>query len=192
MPLKNAYPPKYADKFKEGVEKGLKKSKNAQAIWNYLEVSGRDYDVIILPDDGSDLSKNGQMLTEPDQSVEGQRGRKEYDKYEKGPIPRPLVLWNPNYEFKYYGDVEGVVTASNGDRKAKSANILDPYILLDKNFSQLRMIRLTLAKMPPEIILYHELGHVKQYYEAGGTDILWKEKRRRDACKSFEKFRKKI
>src|SRR3954471_24264091 len=82
------------------------RTKTGRAIWNYLEASGIDYDVVMLG-----AGENfGQMLTDLDHSSpDAERGRTRAFKvfFKDKTIVRPVVLWNPKYDFDYFGDVQG-------------------------------------------------------------------------------------
>lgn len=157
--------------FKIAVFEGLKQSRTAHRIWTWLEKDGRDFDLLVL--DGN--QNFGQMLTESDQSgPDAQRGRQHHRAvFGDREIPRPTVLWNPDYDFDYFGDVKGVEINAAGDVAPMDTNRKQGYLYrykLPLGKQTVRVIRVTKGKMPAWVVLYHELGHVKQYYEGGSAD----------------------
>jgi len=171
------------DAYVQAFANGGMMSKTAFSIGAYLNHPDRPFDVIILGPD----ENYGQMLTDMDSS--GEEARYARDKYEEHfgtrVIARPVVLWNPNYKFTYFGEITGIKT--NGD----GSIVLQTYDDLVKGdifyryktpgqFSrliQIPTVRFTKNQMPAWLVFYHELGHVKQYYEGGVTknaaDIIW-------------------
>src|SRR5262245_45647439 len=94
--------------FKQAIFEGIRQSRTAHSIWTWLEKEGdkREFDVLVLT-----AGENfGQMLTEGDQSSpDADRGRTKYlQEFRVNSLPRPVVLWNPKYDFEYFGDVQGV------------------------------------------------------------------------------------
>ena len=155
--------------FRLAIDEGLKSSRNANTIWNWLQKRENEYDVLVL---GRGL-EFGQMLTEGDQSgPDAERGRNHYLQVFGGnKIERPVVLWCPSYDFDYFGDVEGVELGAAGDVKPIPVTKAGGYLWQQKGklgLQKVRVIRVTEGKMPAWVVLFHELGHVKQYFEAGG------------------------
>ncbi|MEN8177257.1 MAG: hypothetical protein ABFS39_01380 [Pseudomonadota bacterium] len=161
--------------FKIAVFEGIKQSATAHRIWTWLEKSERDFDVIILGQ-GENF---GQMLTEQDRSgVDAVRARGHYSNiFGTTTILRPVVLWNPNYQFDYFGDVKGVHINSSGDITPMSYRERKGYIYHYKVRSarnKVTVVRVTQAKMPSWIVLFHELGHVTQYFKGNAPlDSAW-------------------
>ena len=162
--------------FKMAIFEGIKQSRTAHTIWTWLEKEGakREFDVMLL-DPGENF---GQMLTEGDQSSpDAERGRARYLKDFGGDtLPRPAVLWNPRYDFEYYGDVAGVTVNASGDMVPEPTSKPGGYHYQYKGkfgTQKIRVVRVTRAFMPAWIVLFHELGHVKQYFE-GGDLAAWK------------------
>ncbi len=152
---------------------GIKQSRTALNLWTWLDKDneGRDFDVVVL----ADTDNFGQMLTESDQSgPDAERGRlRALEALGRKTIERPVVLWNPSYAFPYYGDVKGVTFNSSGDTKAEPTKSTEGYYYQYKSgiaTLEARVIRVTKSQMPAWIVLYHELGHVKQYFDCGGAD----------------------
>jgi hypothetical protein len=155
--------------FRLALDEGLSRSRSAAQIWSWLQKSDREFDVIVL---GRGL-EFGQMLTEGDKSgPDAERGRQHYLQTFGGTtIARPVVLWNPHYDFDYFGDVDGVEIGAAGDIKPIEARRAGGYVYQQKGkmgIARVRVIRVTAGKMPAWVVLFHELGHVKQYFEAGG------------------------
>jgi len=162
--------------FRLGIDQGTSASKTAAMIWDWLKQPGRDYDALVLPN-GINF---GQMLTEHDQtSADSIKGREQYNlAFNTTVMKRPCALWNAQYEFEYFGDVldEDISMNLSGDITVKPPNVAGGYVyqVPRKGFGPLktRVIRVTAGKMPAWLVLFHELGHVKQYFEAG--DAQWK------------------
>lgn len=139
------------------------------AIWDFLQGDGRDFDVVVLQP-GETF---GQMMVESDpDSEETVRARNAYHAHTGTRVlARPTVFWCPTYEFDYYGDVDGVSMQGDGTIMPMSnINNLPPgayyytYLAAGRAVS-VPVIRYTRASMPAWLVLYHELGHVKQYYQ---------------------------
>lgn len=159
--------------FKTAIYEGMKQSRTAYNLWTWLDKDGegRDFDVVVL----ADTDNFGQMLTESDQSgPDAVRGRQcALEALGGNTIVRPTVLWSPSYAFTYYGDVKGVAFNSSGDTIAERTKSTGGYYYqykLGKATHEVRVIRVTKSQMPAWIVLYHELGHVKQYFDCGGAD----------------------
>lgn len=162
---------------------GLKQSKTAMKIFTYLEKPKLPFDVIIL----SRGENYGQMLTDQDQSgAEAVVARDKYNEhFGTRTIARPTVLWNPFYDFEYFGDVTGVRLTPDGQiypkllGELKSGDYYYQYKTTGKFARTIKVpvVRCTLSTMPAWIVLYHELGHVKQYFEGGNNAVnTWIEK----------------
>ena len=158
--------------FKLAVFEGIKQSRTANSIWTWLQRTGmeRNFDVVVL----QDQDKFGQMLTETDRSgPDAVRGRNRALQQLGGQtLARPVVLWNPNYKFTYYGDVKGVKFNTAGDAVSERARARGGYYYQWSSSFHARVIRVTESLMPAWIVLFHELGHVKQYFE-GGSEGAW-------------------
>jgi hypothetical protein len=157
--------------FRLALDEGLSRSRNATQIWNWLQKPDREFDIIVL---GRGL-QFGQMLTEGDKSgPDAERGRQHYlQTFGGDKITRPVVLWNPHYDFDYFGDVDGVEIGAAGDIKPIEAKRAGGYVYQQKGkmgIARVRVIRVTEGRMPAWVVLFHELGHVKQYFEAGGLN----------------------
>lgn len=146
-----------------------RKSHTGWAIWDFLQHDGRDFDVVVL-NPGESF---GQMMVETDPvSEETVRARNAYHVHTGTRVlARPTVFWCPTYEFDYYGDVDGVTMQGDGTIMPMS-NIdnLPQGAYYYKYQAGARVvsvpvIRYTKASMPAWLVLYHELGHVKQYYQ---------------------------
>ncbi len=157
---------------KIAIYEGIRCSRTAHSLWTWLDKDGegRDFDLIVLGT-GQNF---GQMLTEKDQSGDDAlRARTVYfEKFEDNEIVRPVVLWNPSFEFDYFGDVKGVDVSNSGDivprPTSKSGGYYYQYPLGSFGSTKARIVRVTKGKMPAWIVLFHELGHVKQYFDGGG------------------------
>lgn len=166
--------------YEASIATGKAKSQTCKAIMEYLNDGShsRPFDVILLDD-----SENfGQMLTESDQtSVDANNARGKFkNAFKEDKIGYPVVLWNPYYKFEYFGDVDGVKMNPSGDVVKKQYSELksgDMYLQTVNSFgaSQTPVVFMIEAEMPSWIVLFHELGHVKQYYESGG-EADWKKK----------------
>lgn len=158
--------------FELALHEGLRVSRTALLIWRYLQTPGRDFDVVTL---GAN-EMFGQMLMDADRAgedaVRGQQKYREMNGLDKAdPMPRPAVLWNPKWNFEYFGDCKGVTVNARGDViEAKSEYV---YKVKKKGLQQsFNVIRVTKSVMPPWVVLFHELGHMKQYFE-GGSASAW-------------------
>ncbi len=178
------------------IKEGMKYS-TGKAIMEYLADSNRPFDVVVIKNG----STYGQMLTHQDKSspdvITARQAYKEafggaQDNSSTMQIVRPTVFWCPDYKFEYYGDVVGCTQDSYGVMKPKKtlaelksgeyyyrfyvANILKPG---EKTATEIPVVRYTKGFMEPWIVLYHELGHVKQYWEGGAAneaETKWVEK----------------
>lgn len=146
-----------------------RRTQTGWAIWDFLQHDGRDFDVVVL-NPGETF---GQMMVESDpQSEETVRARDAYQAHTgTRTLARPTVFWCPTYEFDYYGDVDGVTMQRDGTIMPM-ANINNlpqgAYYYAyraGKRVVSVPVIRYTRASMPSWLVLYHELGHVKQYYQ---------------------------
>jgi len=115
------------------------------------------------------------MLTESDQpGVDASAGRARFEHtFSEKKIAYPVVLWNPYYKFEYFGDVEGAVLDRGGSvtvRREQALKPGDPYYHHVKGMITIKIpvVLMVDATMPSWLVLFHELGHVKQYYESGG------------------------
>jgi hypothetical protein len=160
--------------FQVNVHNAIKVSSAARKIWDYLQQQKCEFDVVILGR-GQNF---GQMLTEQDQSSADVAGARDvYRQVFSTPrnpaskIIRPVVLWNPDYQFEYFGNVEGAKIEPNGDIKPLGPREPGGYVYKYKTAFSVttRVIRLTRAKMASWIVLFHELGHTKQFWEGGAT-----------------------
>ena len=171
MPVRNTYAQRGANvsDFTTAVTTAKSRSAAAGNIWTNLSLTGREFDVIVL----AATETYGQMLTESDRSSpEAIRARQAYTTLTNNTtIDKPVVLWNPSYHFKYYSDVVGVKTLTDGTMSLCKWNDTPGYVMLKGNI-RITVIQAVLNDMPPEITLFHELGHVKQYY-AGGGELAW-------------------
>ena len=146
-----------------------RRTQSGWAIWDFLEHDGRDFDVVVL-NPGETF---GQMMVENDPvSDETVRARDAYQVHTRTrTLARPTVFWCPTYEIDYYGDVDGVTMQGDGTIMPMS-NINNlpqgayyyKYLAAGRAVS-VPVIRYTRASMPAWLVLYHELGHVKQYYQ---------------------------
>lgn len=162
----------------------MAKSTKAKEILTYLQDASRAFDVVVIPNG----STYGQMLTEQDRSSpEVLVARAEYQRAFNLQAPiviaRPTVFWCADYRFEYYGDVVGCVSKPNGDM-TPIVNVAqlrpgDFYLqytttLYGKaSVFKVPVVRYTKAFMEPWIVLLHELGHVKQYFEGGADPASW-------------------
>jgi len=157
--------------YEASIETGVGKSETCKKIMEYLKKESCPFDVILL----NENEKYGQMLTELDQSSpDAQTGRKKFkNMFGEDKIQYPVVLWNPYYKFDYFGDVEGVIINPSGDVSVPQERALKPgdmYLQHVTNFgtTKVPVVLMTEATMPSWLVLFHELGHVVQYYESGG------------------------
>lgn len=139
-----------------------------RAINRFLEDPARTFDVVVL----GHGETFGQMMVEDDPaSPETENARRVYKRHTgTRVIARPTVFWCPDYAFEYYGAVDGLAMSGDGTLRVKRLGELQPGDYFYKYAAGNRIIdvvvvRYTRAYMPPWIVLYHELGHVKQYYE---------------------------
>lgn len=160
------------------LETGKAKSRICREIMEFLAADTRPFDVILLEPE----EKYGQMLTESDTSGEqAVRARAKFSgAFDEKKIGYPVVLWNPYYQFNYFGNVEGLEVNPSGaltPRKESAIRSGDPYLQHVGKFSTIKIpaVLMVDSTMPSWVVLYHELGHVKQYYEAGG-EAAWKKK----------------
>ena len=168
--------------YEAAIEAGRKGS-TAKSILTYLDHQDRPFDVVVIP---KGLTY-GQMLTHRDASgPEVLLAREAYkqafgqaqDDSRTMQIVRPTVFWCPDYKFEYYGDVVGCTQDMSGSMKPKKTvaelAIGEYYYRYYSNMMgrtnkfEVPVVRYTKGFMAPWIVLFHELGHVKQYYEAGG------------------------
>lgn len=172
MPLKNVYPSDRTWVYTQACGQCKTRSATARQILQYLEKKPYGYDIIILKDD----EEFGQMM-----APTGSTGTDLFDDKDKKhalyrrltgkiSIDRPVVLWNPKFKFNYYSDVQGL--EDNGPTEVNLKLIYSgkkvPYVMTygKGNKEKARIICATSNFMPPEITLFHELGHVKQYFES--------------------------
>jgi hypothetical protein len=75
-------------------------------IKTFLSQGEREYDVVIL----SAGEIFGQMMTKDDpDGEEVQKAKAVYERHTGTRLlPRPTVFWCPDYEFEYFGDVDGI------------------------------------------------------------------------------------
>lgn len=151
----------------------MKAPKTYQAIMGYLINDSFKYDVFVLPKPEA----YGQMLTDGDTSGMGAGDALRYYTKKTGSkvVTRPAVFWNPYYHFEYFSDFIGITQNSAGTIQRHDYKNTKGYISgKDKKlFSYYPVIQLSRVRLPPEITLLHELGHVKQFYEGGGL-VPWK------------------
>ena len=165
----------YNQAFVSGLKYGT-----GQAISIFLAKAGRNFDVVVLPN-GSTF---GQMMVDSDpDSPEARNARDAYEGHTNTrTIARPTVFWCADYRFEYYGDVDGVRTDAAGSiyprvpadvpaggllyKAATGKMVLGKPQVLD-----VPVVRYTKGQMPPWLVLFHELGHVKQFYAPGFTDM---------------------
>ncbi len=150
----------------------------------HLEKSGFEYDVVIL----GQGKYYRQMLVECDNSGPG-GARTEYATlFGKQTIDRPTVFWNFEYQLPYLGDICGVrrmslsgheltaaTDSSTGhwkERIVQGRRVKSPIIISQRCF------------MPSWLVLYHELGHVIQYY----VPTEWPSKRFAHSNLTFEQM----
>ncbi len=161
-----------------------------EEIRQYLTDQSRPFDVVVIKKG----STYGQMLTDSDKSgAEVRDARKDYkegfgtaqDDSATMTIVRPTVFWCPDYTFEYYGDVKGCDELLGEIVPKAKPGPGDFYYKYKKEtkvpgrtmttYPVVPVVRYTVSTMAPWIVLYHELGHVKQYYEAGG-ELGWNAK----------------
>ncbi len=144
----------------------------------FLAAPDREFDVVVLPSG----SLYGQMMVENDPvSPETEQARSEYQKHARSRVlARPTVFWCPDYDFTYCGDVSGVSMQGDGTVTTKTMPQLvhgDYYYKYPNGqFGSVSVpvVRYTRSEMPPWVVLYHEIGHVKQYYS--GTPQRWNQR----------------
>jgi len=156
-------------------------------ILDFLKRPEREYDIVLL----APGEIFGQMMTKDDpDGEEVQKAKGVYQRYTGTTVlPRPTVFWCPDYEFEYYGDVDGVSMQADGTITTKPLNMLgagDFYYQYRAAVGMLKVpvVRYTKGLMPPWVVLFHELGHVKQYFQpgennaraAGQLDTLWRQR----------------
>jgi len=154
-------------------------------ISTFLAKGGRDYDVVVL----STGENYGQMMTKDDpDGEEVQKAKAVYERHTgTRVIARPTVFWCPDYDFEYFGDVDGISMQSDGSVFTKKVPELKPgeyYYQYKAGATMIKVpvVRYTMGKMPSWVVLYHELGHVKQYFQPGENnqknaaqlDTLWR------------------
>jgi hypothetical protein len=142
-------------------------TQTGRMIHQYLNTQQRPYDVVVLPVG----STYGQMMVDSDPlSPETEKARAEYKKHTGTTVlAGPTVFWCPDYSFTYYGDVKGIGMQQDGTLVPKRNNQLisgDYYYKYPTSFRpvEVPVVRYTKSLMPPWIVLFHELGHTKQYY----------------------------
>jgi hypothetical protein len=179
-------------------EIALAKGKNYQtgaAIARYLEDDARSFDVYVLPRGDkfgemlaqAEVERNG-LVDNPDTNPGYSYLRREFNAIT---LDRPAVLWNPYHADEYVGGILGLMVDLNGQLKPPSAVTLGDRGVFDSCYvwvpetvtigvgvprapNRTEVLPAVLGytvKMPPYIVLFHELGHIKQYYE--GTAEQW-------------------
>jgi hypothetical protein len=164
------------------------------AIYDYLFApnSGRDFNVIVL----AAGSTYGEMLAPPEQANDNAANAfntafgVNYDQHglyqpQHRDLALPTVLWCPDYRLNYFGDCEGlywnaganlvIPPPDNAQQNAWPGAHYHPgdppaaypgEYVYRRGGDAKRVVRLTWYWMPSWLVLYHELGHVKQYYSA--------------------------
>jgi len=155
--------------FRLALDAGARTSTGLR-IKTFLSQGEREYDVVIL----SAGEIFGQMMTKDDpDGEEVQKAKAVYERHTGTRLlPRPTVFWCPDYEFEYFGDVDGIRLQTDGSVFPRTLAELRPgdyyyQYKVGSNLIKVPVVRYTKGKMPPWVVLYHELGHVKQYFQAG-------------------------
>lgn len=141
--------------------------RTTKLILGFLKDNNRPYDIIVLPRG----VEYGQMLTAGDESSGQALNAFNYYKRITGKttVDVPCVFWNPYYKFEYFGALVGIKTNKGGRGGTpvldKLATPYYTYLPASRWKRRIGIIQGTRVLMPPEITLFHEIGHVKQYYE---------------------------
>jgi hypothetical protein len=147
----------------------LRKHGTGRTIWEYLQNDDRDFDVLVTPP----AFHNGQMLIEEDKGdVTGLAKNLYQQTFNRQVIIRPVLIFNPTFSFDVVADIKGLninVDGSRVNRDTLSAKIDD--ILWKKPPFSAIVRRGTLTTYPPHVVLAHELGHMKQYFETSDSAI---------------------
>ncbi len=170
--------------------RGFKTGRRIHERLKLLNDCGLGYDVILLPG----TADEGRMMARQDFSNLTDVLVKTYTDNFKGSnnVERPVVLWNPAYLMEYLGDMCGVRVLNNfGKDLYRSINKNCCFWSLStgpKKEEQPHIIAQS-AWLPSWVVLYHELGHVLQYYSEildigvpAGVDLEKLTKDRFNAC----------
>jgi hypothetical protein len=87
-------------------------------------------------------------------------------------LERPLIFWNPKMDVVMIGDHNGITDDALNVVPVKKENAGKGMFvrtkLVGKNFITKRVIIYTRTILPAWLVLYHELGHIRQSFEKGG------------------------
>jgi hypothetical protein len=176
MSIRNLWGSRFA--YDMALNRG-KKTPTGRAILVFLEQGNRLFDVVVLRNG----SVYGQMMIEDDPpGEETERARDEYFIYMRTrSLPKnpyiPTVFWCPDYTFVYYGDVSGIGMLDDGTVFPKkladlvAGDFFYTYQPTPAAFVDVPVVRYTRSEMAPWAVLFHELGHVKQFYS--GLPATW-------------------
>jgi hypothetical protein len=142
---------------------GRQISRTAQKIYAAtVDDSLNQFDVIV-----DATMKNGCLAFEGYTTPEARAIYKKH--FNVDVIKRPTVIWNPRYDLECLCDLAGIrFNPANlpAHKSKKDARLLDGDILYKHRNTQRPTLRATRWKLPAWVVLYHELGHAIQYFEA--------------------------
>lgn len=154
--------------FRKALEEAGTHAKGRE-ILQFLADGGRPYDVCVLPENypaTAELRVVGQYTV-----VEGVMTQyAQLTGLPQSPDPqRPTVFWSPSCVLPIVFDVRGVEYDGTGGLKPKSLNSLrvGEYYCVTPGGVRLAVVQGTKHTMPSWLVLLHELGHAKQYYDPG-------------------------
>lgn len=150
----------------EALVKGGKST--GHITWGLVDLNAR-FDIFILPN----KVQNGSFNSITDKG--GETGNDASQNYEAGGytwLERPTIFWNPTCSVKIYSDVTGVtddegVVGYKRDvypSKIGAKNLI--HVDRTKKYGGVKVvIKADEIVLPPWVVLMHELGHMKQYFE---------------------------
>lgn len=154
------------------VDSALRKggSKPCKLITDYLDLIDAKFDIFILP---THIMNGSMNSISDDGGVSGNDARRNYEAIGLIWLERPTIFWNPACSVKIYSDVKGTMPKGATDwtrmtfREIPQGEPTLVYRRVGNKFAPFIdevVILATEVVLDPWMVLFHELGHMKQYF----------------------------